>query len=56
MAQMRKKIATTLLYGLTTAGSTWASSIYAPTTEQIAEEFEVSEIVSTLGLTLFLFG
>ena len=51
-----KKVVTTLLCGLTTAGSTWASSIYAPATAQIAKEFGVSELVSTLGLTLFLFG
>jgi hypothetical protein len=53
---LAKKVITTLLYGLTTAGSTWASSVYAPATAQIAEEFGVSETVSILGLTLFLFG
>ena len=53
---MAKKVTATLLYGLTTAGATWATSIYSTATTQIADEFGVSEIVSTLGLTLFLFG
>jgi hypothetical protein len=51
-----KKITTTLLYGFTTAGATWASSIYSVAIGTIAEEFEAGEVVSTLGLTLFLFG
>lgn len=53
---MRQKILTTFLYGMTTAGSTWASSIYSPATTPIADEFGVGQEVSTLGLTLFLFG
>jgi hypothetical protein len=47
-----KKITTTLLYGFTTAGATWASSIYSVATGTVAEEFGVGEVVSTLGLTL----
>jgi hypothetical protein len=53
---VRKKITATLLYGLTTAGSTWASSVYSPATTAVASEFGVSAEVSTLGLTLFMFG
>ncbi|KAK2873936.1 hypothetical protein FQN49_001987 [Arthroderma sp. PD_2] len=52
----RKKCITTLLYGLTTMGSTWASAIYAPGIKQINEEFDVSEDVGTLGISLLLFG
>ena len=53
---LKQKILTTFLYGITTAGSTWASSIYSPAITPIAEEFGVGKEVSTLGLTLFLFG
>ena len=47
---------TTLLYGFTTAGATWASSIYSAATLPIETHFHVSHTVSTLGLTLFLFA
>lgn len=52
----RKKVITTLLYGLTTMGSTWASSIYSPAVDQIAEEYHVSAEVSLLGLSFLLMG
>lgn len=52
----KKKAVTTVLYGLTTMGATWASSIYSTGTNQIAEEFGVSAEVSTLGTALLLFG
>ncbi|TAQ87243.1 hypothetical protein B7494_g4436 [Chlorociboria aeruginascens] len=52
----RKKLVTTLLYGLTTMGSTWASSIYSPAVDQISEQFHVGIEVSLLGLTFFLLG
>lgn len=52
----RKKVITTLLYGLTTMGSTWASSIYSPAVNQIAEEYHVSSEVSLLGLSFLLLG
>ncbi|KAJ5995382.1 hypothetical protein N7481_002359 [Penicillium waksmanii] len=51
-----KKAVTTVLYGLTTMGATWASSIYSTGQEQISEEFGVSLEVSTLGTSLLLFG
>lgn len=53
---LRKKIVTTLLYGLTTMCSTWASSVYSPAVNQIAEEFHVGPEVSLLGLSLLLAG
>lgn len=49
-----KKVITTMLYGLTTGGATWASSIYSVATSPISSEFRLGEIVSTLGLTLYL--
>lgn len=52
----RKKAVTTVLYGLTTMGATWASSVYSTGQLQISDEFGVSNEVSTLGTTLLLFG
>jgi hypothetical protein len=52
----RKKLITTLLYGLTTMGSTWASSVYAPAVGQISGQFRVGEEVGLLGLSFLLMG
>ncbi|KAF2714754.1 MFS general substrate transporter [Pleomassaria siparia CBS 279.74] len=52
----KKKVTTTLLYGLTTMTATWGSSSYSAGTSQIASEFHVGTQVATLGTTLFLFG
>lgn len=52
----RKKLITTLLYGLTTMGSTWASSVYAPAVAQISGQFHVGEEVGLLGLSFLLMG
>ncbi|KAK7433011.1 hypothetical protein QQZ08_000482 [Neonectria magnoliae] len=52
----QKKVTTTLLYGLVTMTATWASSAYSAGTAQIAERYNVSTQVATLGTTLFLFG
>ncbi|KAJ5118134.1 uncharacterized protein N7515_010357 [Penicillium bovifimosum] len=52
----KKKAITTLLYGLTTMGATWASSIYSTGQAEISEEFGVSIEVATLGTSLLLFG
>ncbi|CAI7598312.1 unnamed protein product [Penicillium discolor] len=52
----RKKAITTVLYGLTTMGATWASSIYSTGQAQISEEFGISSEVATLGTSLLLFG
>ncbi|KKY37974.1 putative polyamine transporter 1 [Diaporthe ampelina] len=52
----KKKVTTTLLYGLVTMSATWASSAYSTGTAQIADEFHVSSQVATLGTTIFLLG
>ncbi|KAL4905873.1 hypothetical protein BDW74DRAFT_152197 [Aspergillus multicolor] len=52
----RKKAITTVLYGLTTMGATWASAIYSTGASQVSSEFGIGEEVSTLGTTLLLFG
>jgi len=52
----KKKVVTTTLYGFTTMGATWASAVYSPGIIQIAQDFHVGTEVSTLGLTLLLFG
>jgi DHA1 family multidrug resistance protein-like MFS transporter len=52
----KKKINTTLMYGLTTMSATWASSAYSAGTKQVAQEFHVGHQVAVLGTTLFLFG
>jgi DHA1 family multidrug resistance protein-like MFS transporter len=52
----KKKVTTTLMYGLTTMSATWASSAYSAGTEQVAREFHVGTQVAVLGTTLFLFG
>ncbi|OJJ49675.1 hypothetical protein ASPZODRAFT_2115362 [Penicilliopsis zonata CBS 506.65] len=51
-----KKAVTTVLYGLTTMGATWASSVYSPGVDQISKEFHIGTEVSTLGIALLLFG
>ncbi|KAL4796381.1 major facilitator superfamily domain-containing protein [Aspergillus venezuelensis] len=52
----RKKAITTVLYGLTTMGATWASAIYSTGTSQVSSRFGIGEEVSTLGTSLLLFG
>ncbi|KAL1966500.1 hypothetical protein VTN77DRAFT_4422 [Rasamsonia byssochlamydoides] len=51
-----KKAVTTVLYGLTTMGSTWASAVYTPGIDQIGAQFGVGEEVGMLGLTFLLLG
>ncbi|KAJ5691261.1 MFS multidrug transporter [Penicillium malachiteum] len=51
-----KKSVATILYGMTTMGTTWASSIFSTGTDQVADEFGVSSEVATLGTSLLLFG
>ncbi|KAF1927468.1 MSF membrane transporter [Didymella exigua CBS 183.55] len=52
----KKKVLTTMMYGLTTMTATWASSAYSAGTRQVAAEFHVGDQVAVLGTTLFLFG
>ncbi|MCJ1418743.1 hypothetical protein MMC32_005094 [Xylographa parallela] len=53
---MRKKVITTVLYGFTTMGATFASSVYSPAVEVISEEYGVGTEVSLLGLSFLLAG
>jgi multidrug resistance protein len=53
---MRKKVITTLLYGVTTMGSTFASSVYSSDIDIISAEHGVGTEVSILGLSLLLAG
>ncbi|KAL8720455.1 MAG: hypothetical protein Q9225_002680 [Loekoesia sp. 1 TL-2023] len=52
----RKKVITTVLYGFTTMGSTFASSVYSPAVNQISKQYHVGTEVSLLGLGVFLVG
>jgi hypothetical protein len=52
----RKKCITTLLYGMTTMGATFMSTVYSPVTDIIAEDYGVSREVSLLGVTFTLLG
>jgi MFS transporter, DHA1 family, multidrug resistance protein len=52
----KKKVVTTMLYGLVTMSATWASSAYSAGTLQISQQFNVGTQTATLGTTLFLFG
>lgn len=52
----KKKAITTVLYGFTTMGATFSSSVYSPAVSQVAEHFDVGQEVSTLGISLLLFG
>ncbi len=52
----KKKVITTLLYGLTTMTVTLGSSIFSPATKQVATNYHVGTEVATLGTALFLFG
>ena len=52
----KKKVITTMMYGLTTMTATWASSAYSAGTRHVAAEFHVGNQVAVLGTTLFLFG
>ncbi|MCJ1409724.1 hypothetical protein MMC19_003807 [Ptychographa xylographoides] len=52
----RKKVVTTLLYGLTTMGATFASSVYSPAVDTISLEYGVGTEVSLLGLSFLLAG
>lgn len=52
----KKKAITTALYGFTTMGSTFASSVYSAGVGQISHDFHVANVVSTLGISLMLLG
>lgn len=52
----RKKFITTILYGLTTMGSTWNSAIFSPATSDVAKHFHVGNEVAVLATTFLLLG
>ncbi|GIZ37095.1 hypothetical protein CKM354_000055800 [Cercospora kikuchii] len=52
----KKKAITTVLYGFTAMGATFASSVYSPAVSEIAQDFAIGTEVSTLGISLFLVG
>ncbi|KAM0350966.1 hypothetical protein ACHAPU_002744 [Fusarium lateritium] len=52
----KKKVITTMLYGLVTMSATWASSSYSAGTREVATHFNVGTQTATLGTTLFLVG
>ena len=52
----RKKVITTMLYGFTTLGASFASSVYSPIVGVIAKDYHVDVEVSLLGLSLLLVG
>ena len=52
----RKKIITTVLYGMTTCWITFASAIYTAGLEQIAHDFNVTMEISSAGISMIVFG
>lgn len=50
-----KKLIHTAMYGLTTMTTPWASSVYSPAMDSIAEHFGVSKELVIVGLSLCLF-
>ena len=52
----KKKVITTVLYGLTTCWITFASAIYSTGVQQIAHDFNVSMEVATAGISMVVFG
>lgn len=52
----RKKVVSTILYGLTTAWITFASAVYSAGVGQIAKDFDVSTEVAVSRTSLIVFG
>ncbi|KAF8494535.1 major facilitator superfamily domain-containing protein [Gautieria morchelliformis] len=52
----RKKVFVTMLFGMTTMCSTFASSVYSPGIKYIARDFDTSSQVATLGISLYILG
>lgn len=53
---MSRKVATTVLYGLSTCWITFASAVYSAAIEPITHEFNVSTEASAAGVSLIVFG
>ncbi|KAK9894126.1 MFS general substrate transporter [Cystobasidium minutum MCA 4210] len=52
----RRKVFITMLMGLTTMCSTFASSVFSPALDFVAREYRISPEVAILGLSLFIVG
>lgn len=52
----KKKVITTILYGLTTLGASFASAVYAPAVSHVSKEFKVDEEIARLGTSFLMFG
>ena len=46
----------TVLYGMTTMCSTFASSVFSPAIGYVARDYGISQEVSILGISLFVLG
>ena len=53
---LRKRVAQTLLLGLSTLVVTFASSVFSSGTGAIAAQFGIGEVVATLTTSLFVLG
>ncbi|EJD48786.1 MFS general substrate transporter, partial [Auricularia subglabra TFB-10046 SS5] len=51
-----RKVAITLLLGLTTMCSAFASSVFSPTSTYISRQYGISQEVSVLGIAIFIAG
>lgn len=51
-----KKVYISLLYGLTSFASVWASTAYAPANTKISERFDVDPQIALLGTSFLLLG
>lgn len=52
----RRKTVMTMLFGLSTMSSTFASSVYSPAIPYVGREFGISSEVGVLGISLFVLG
>ena len=51
-----RKMRSAAVLGFDTLVASWGSSVYSGAVAPVAEEFGVSEVVSILGLTLYICG
>ncbi|KAF2673769.1 MFS general substrate transporter [Microthyrium microscopicum] len=52
----KQKCITTLLYGLTTLGASFASAVYQPCIHQVRDQFKMNRDITRLGTALLMFG
>ncbi|OBT69703.1 hypothetical protein VE03_00814 [Pseudogymnoascus sp. 23342-1-I1] len=52
----KKKLYTAVMLGLTTLTSAFASSIFSAAIGSVSKQFEVGEVVGTLGVSLYVLG